>query len=336
MQERGAATSLAVVLPRQGPPRRPRLFEEGPEPSGPVPRLVGRPVPLAQPPRERGQAIFQGIGDMVGPRENPPGVVAHHRSLTQNSDDAKRKTSQTGKPHASPLLLRLPSAGRHRRPRRLRVRRGGPPYALHPPQARPLRRSVGDPGRLPGHRRADREAARRELREETGLDFLGPVSPIGVFGEPGRDPRGRTISMAHAAAIPGPIPEVSGGDDAADAAWLDPNGPLELAFDHALILAAALDWLRQAIERGPIGLAMLPDEFGDAEIKALHRAVGNPARTATAWRSRMKRAGRIIPVGGCRRPLSPRRTVSRSSPSRLLRRSSDRLRTGFRSPSSAR
>ncbi len=141
------------------------------------------------------------------------------------------------------------------------------------------------------------EAARRELREETGLDFLGPVTPIGVFGEPGRDPRGRTISMAFAAALPGPIPEVSGGDDAADAAWLDPNSPLELAFDHALILDAALDWLRQAIERGPIGLTILPDEFGDAAIKALHLAVGKSARTATAWRSRMKRAGLIIPVG---------------------------------------
>jgi 8-oxo-dGTP diphosphatase len=141
-------------------------------------------------------------------------------------------------------------------------------------------------------------AARRELREETGLDYLGPVSPIGVFGEPGRDPRGRTISMAYVAAIPGPIPEVSGGDDAADADWLDPKGPRELAFDHALIVAAALDWLHHEVECGPTGLAMLPDAFGDAEIKALHRAVGNPTRTATAWRSRMMRAGQIIPADG--------------------------------------
>ena len=137
-------------------------------------------------------------------------------------------------------------------------------------------------------------AARRELREETGLDFRGPVSPIGVFGEPGRDPRGRTISVAFAAAIPGPVPEVSGGDDAADAAWLDPSRPLELAFDHALILGAALEWLRHEIARGPIGLEILPGEFGDAEIKALHRAVGNSTRTATAWRSRMNRGGHIV------------------------------------------
>src|SRR5262245_2999424 len=51
-------------------------------------------------------------------------------------------------------------------------------------------------------------AARRELREETGLDAKGPVELIGVFGDPGRDPRGRTISLAHAAAVRGPLPRI--------------------------------------------------------------------------------------------------------------------------------
>src|SRR5260370_25359895 len=44
-------------------------------------------------------------------------------------------------------------------------------------------------------------AARRELREETGLDVTGPGAMIGVFVDPGRDPRGRTIRLAHAAAV---------------------------------------------------------------------------------------------------------------------------------------
>src|SRR4051812_48945169 len=43
-------------------------------------------------------------------------------------------------------------------------------------------------------------AALRELREETGFEVPGPVELIGVFGAPGRDPRGRTISLAHATA----------------------------------------------------------------------------------------------------------------------------------------
>ncbi len=85
--------------------------------------------------------------------------------------------------------------------------------------------------------------ARREAREETGLDLPGPVEAIGFFDAPGRDPRGRTISLAHAAVIRGPLPEVAGGDDAAEAAWRDARDPGPLAFDHDAILARALEWL---------------------------------------------------------------------------------------------
>src|SRR5262245_3974002 len=72
-------------------------------------------------------------------------------------------------------------------------------------------------------------AARRELREETGLEPAGPVELIGVFGDPGRDPRGRTISLAHAAAIRCPLPSIRGADDAAEAVWLDPTQARDLA-----------------------------------------------------------------------------------------------------------
>ena len=86
-------------------------------------------------------------------------------------------------------------------------------------------------------------AARRELREETGLDVPGPLEFLAVFGDPGRDPRGRTISIAHAVVAPDPGP-VAGGDDASEAAWLDPESVRELAFDHDAILARALAWFR--------------------------------------------------------------------------------------------
>lgn len=85
--------------------------------------------------------------------------------------------------------------------------------------------------------------ARRELKEETGLEVAGPVSFLGAWGEPGRDPRGRTISLVYATILPGRPPNPQGSDDAEEAAWLDPRSLTDFAFDHDQIVKAALEWL---------------------------------------------------------------------------------------------
>ena len=84
-------------------------------------------------------------------------------------------------------------------------------------------------------------AARRELAEETGLIWEGPLVPIGTFGDPGRDPRGWTVSGAYLADMGLEEPLVVGGDDAAEARWFAVDSlPEPLAFDHADIVAAGL------------------------------------------------------------------------------------------------
>jgi 8-oxo-dGTP diphosphatase len=140
-------------------------------------------------------------------------------------------------------------------------------------------------------------AARRELREETGLNVTGPVTFIGVYGDPGRDPRGRTISLAHAAVVRDVPADLAGADDAAEASWVDLEHGRDLAFDHDAILAAARTWLDQGVSEGPLGLALLPAEFSDADVRALHIALGKTRRSAVAWRERMLRAGRIVANG---------------------------------------
>ncbi len=81
------------------------------------------------------------------------------------------------------------------------------------------------------------DGARRELKEETGLE-LEKIFQIRAFGKPKRDPRGRTISIAFMGIVENEE-EVKGADDAKDARWFDCNKLPELAFDHKEIIKEA-------------------------------------------------------------------------------------------------
>jgi 8-oxo-dGTP diphosphatase len=82
------------------------------------------------------------------------------------------------------------------------------------------------------------EAAPRELAEETGLR-VGRLELLDVYDTPGRDPRGWTVSVVYLARIDSEA-AVAGADDASDARWFAAGALPELAFDHAVIVAAAL------------------------------------------------------------------------------------------------
>lgn len=81
------------------------------------------------------------------------------------------------------------------------------------------------------------EGAKRELEEETGLK-LEKLQQIGAFGTPGRDPRGRTISIAFLALIDIEA-KVKASDDAVDSNWFSFNDLPDLAFDHQKIISEA-------------------------------------------------------------------------------------------------
>jgi 8-oxo-dGTP diphosphatase len=117
---------------------------------------------------------------------------------------------------------------RERRPRVLLIRRQHDPFAG----------AWAIPGGFVDEGEALEAAARRELREETGLQ-VEELQQIGTFGDPGRDPRGWTISVAYLVRVKAGSVKPQAADDAAEAAW-HPLGDLPpLAFDHAQILALA-------------------------------------------------------------------------------------------------
>jgi 8-oxo-dGTP diphosphatase len=82
-------------------------------------------------------------------------------------------------------------------------------------------------------------AAHRELEEETGLRGIA-LAQVHAFGDPDRDPRGRSISIAFAGITDRHAQKAAGADDAADARWFPLDELPPLAFDHADILAYAV------------------------------------------------------------------------------------------------
>ncbi len=82
-------------------------------------------------------------------------------------------------------------------------------------------------------------AAARELEEETGLRGVA-LFQLHAFGDVGRDPRGRNITVVYRGALPKPAP-VRPGDDAAEAAWFPARALPPMAFDHDRIIAMALE-----------------------------------------------------------------------------------------------
>jgi len=89
-------------------------------------------------------------------------------------------------------------------------------------------------------------AARRELMEETGVRAKRLVQ-LHTFGNPGRDPRGRTISVVYVGQLGSAKLEPRAADDAAEVGWHSLAHPPTLAFDHAEILTCARRyWKAQA------------------------------------------------------------------------------------------
>ena len=112
--------------------------------------------------------------------------------------------------------------------------------------------------------------ARRELKEETGLENAF-IEQFHTFSEPGRDPRGRVITVAHYALVK--IQEVEGGDDAAQARWFPIGEVPPLAFDHDRILRMAMSRLKEKIHFEPVGFELLPDVFTMPQLQNLYEAI---------------------------------------------------------------
>ncbi|MBI4347697.1 MAG: NUDIX hydrolase [Elusimicrobia bacterium] len=116
------------------------------------------------------------------------------------------------------------------------------------------------------------DAARRELREETGLEKVF-LEQLYTFGDPGRDPRGPCVSVAYYALVNLNEHPAKGASDAAGADWLPVKALPKLAFDHGEIFRTALARLKGKLTYEPIGFELLPRKFTLSQLQRLYETV---------------------------------------------------------------
>jgi ADP-ribose pyrophosphatase YjhB (NUDIX family) len=149
------------------------------------------------------------------------------------------------------------------------------------------------------------EAAGRELFDEAGLSADGlHLEQFGVYGEPGRDPRGRVVSVAYLAIAPR-LPEPVAGTDAAGACWLPVNDVLaqrqQLAFDHRQIVIDGVERARSKLEHTVLATAFCGPTFTITELQQVYEAVwGMRLDSRNFYRKVRSTPGFVVPCGPAR------------------------------------
>lgn len=169
------------------------------------------------------------------------------------------------------------------------------------------------PGGFVGIREPLEAAAARVLAAKSGLGGLS-VEQLYTFGDPGRDPRTRVVSVAYYALVDfGRFRKAAGGSaDVATARIAVPwegetGGPVEiesgagarlpLAFDHAEILGMAVKRLRGKLDYTPVGFQLLAPAFTLLELQRVHETVLGRPLNKDSFRRRMLASGLLEATG---------------------------------------
>lgn len=129
------------------------------------------------------------------------------------------------------------------------------------------------PGGFVGMDETLEAAARRELEEETGIRDTY-LEQLYTFGDPGRDPRTRVISVAYLALMRPEARTLRVSEESIDVAWFAARRPpAPLAFDHDAILAVALERLRSKLEYTTLAFELLPEVFSILELKHIYEQI---------------------------------------------------------------
>jgi 8-oxo-dGTP diphosphatase len=136
------------------------------------------------------------------------------------------------------------------------------------------------------------QAAARELEEEVGVQDVY-LEQLYTFGDVGRDPRGRVISIAYFALVDAERQRIVAASDAAAAEWRSVFAPPELAFDHRKVLDYAVWRLRTKLEWTTVGYELLPHKFTLSELQRVYEIILQRPVDKRNFRKRILAQGEI-------------------------------------------
>lgn len=145
-------------------------------------------------------------------------------------------------------------------------------------------------------------AAARELAEETGLSASDlHLEQLRTYGAPGRDPRQRVVTICYLALM-SDLPFPRGGGDARAAQWVPVDHALalkrQLAFDHAQIIADAVERARAKLEYSTLAAAFCDPEFTISELRQVYEIVWSEKLDPRNFHRKVTGvAGFLVPTG---------------------------------------
>ena len=148
-------------------------------------------------------------------------------------------------------------------------------------------------------------AAGRELSEETGLGKVF-LEQLFTFGDPGRDPRGHTVSVAYYALVHIRDHRVRAATDARDVNWFAVADPPPLAFDHGKILEMAHGRLKGKVRYQPVGFELLPKRFTLRQLQHLYETILQRTFDKRNFRRKVMSMGFVEETGEIQRDVTHR------------------------------
>ena len=138
-------------------------------------------------------------------------------------------------------------------------------------------------------------SARRTLKEISGMSNVY-MEQVHTFGQVGRFPLRRVISVAYYALINYTIKNLQPGRDSSEVSWFEINEVPELVFDHRHILDTTLAFVRSRVRTEPIGFELLPPKFTLTQLQTLYEAILGTNFDTRNFRKKLLKMNLLVPL----------------------------------------